>query len=118
MRRELLAEDVERARHVRGFGPFVDDVVLGIRLHKSARGSTSSTPHISDEEATRRCQLVVNVSADYGLGLPVGFGTDLIGDGAEDCAVALQELRVVGVGNVKVERRILGLKQRQKPTTN
>lgn len=39
--------------------------------------------------------------------IPVRLGTDLVSDGAEDAAVALQKFRVVWVARVEVISRVL-----------
>lgn len=78
----------------------MNNVAVGIRLDKTARRSTQSTAHVGDEEAT------------------LGLGADLVRDGAQDGAVAVAELGVVGVADVPVESGVLGLQQRKQAATH
>lgn len=87
MRRELLAKNVEGSLHI--LGPFVNDVEVGIGLNETTGRGTHGRAHVGDKETTVR------------------LSTDLIGNGAEDTAVALQELGTVWVGGIEVESSIL-----------
>lgn len=72
----------------------MDDVVLSVGLDKAAGRGADGAAHVGDEEAAFR------------------LGADLVGDGAEDGAVGLEELWSVWVRNVKVVCSVLGLEQR------
>ena len=98
MGRELLLKDVESALGV--LRPLVENVTLGVSLNETAGGGADSTAHVGDEEAT------------------LGLGSDLISDGAQQSAVAVAELGVVGVRGVEVVGSVLGLQERQEATTN
>jgi hypothetical protein len=95
--RELLAKDVEKARNV--FGPLVNDIVVGIDLNETARGGADGRTHVGDQKAT------------------VGQSANLVGDGAEQTAVALLEDRLVWVGDIEEETSVLSLQQAEKTTT-
>lgn len=84
---ELLAENIEGGRNI--FGPFVDDVEIGIGFDETAWRRADSRAHVSDEETTIR------------------LCADLIHNGGKNTAVALLELWRVRVAGVKVERSIL-----------
>lgn len=85
--RELLAEDVESALYI--FGPLVDNVVVGVSLHETARAGANGGTHVGDEETT--------------LGLCANF----IGNGTQDGTVTLLELGTVRVGGIKVVTSVL-----------
>lgn len=78
----------------------MDNVAVGVSLDQTSGRSTQGAAHVSDEEAA------------------LGLGADLIGDGAQQGAVAVAELGVVGVADVPVEGSVLGLQQRQQATAH
>lgn len=102
--RELLAENVEGTLDI--LGPLVDDVATGISLNKTARSSANGTAHVGDEETTTS---VSWGSVTMNKNLPLGLGSDLVDDGAENTSVAVVELGVVGVRGVKVIGGVLSL---------
>lgn len=95
---ELLAEDVERALDI--LGPLVDDVTAGVSLDQAAGGAAHRAAHVGDEKAAFR------------------LGADLIGDGAQQSAIAVRELWVVRVARVPVVCSVLGLEQGKETATD
>lgn len=97
---ELLPKNVEGALNIRHSRPLVDNVTCGISLDEATDSRAGGATHVCDEEAA------------------FGLGADLIDDGAEKGAVAVGELGGVGVGGVEVVRRVLGLEDGEKTTTD
>lgn len=95
---ELLAENVEGALNI--FGPLVDDVTSGVRLDEAAGRGADGATHVSDEEAT------------------LGLGADLVDNRAQQSAVAVRELGVVGIRHIKVESSVLRLEETEETATD